>query len=51
MRPDVVAGGRFDELGRDAHTLAGFAHASLEHVAHVKFAADLADINIAAPCR
>ena len=39
------AGLRLDKLRGDAHTLAGLAHAPLQHIAHAKLAADLLHID------
>jgi len=44
LRPDVIPGGRVDELGRDAYAVAATAHAALEHIAHAQLAADAANI-------
>jgi hypothetical protein len=48
LGPHVRARCCLDELGRDAHAIARFAHAPLEDVTHTQFAADLLDIDRAA---
>jgi len=35
------AGLGFDQMGSDAHPVAGFAHAAFEHIAHPEFPPDL----------
>jgi hypothetical protein len=45
FRPDMAAGGHVVELRRDAHALAQFAHAALEHIADAEFLGDLLDVN------
>src|SRR6185369_5524169 len=46
--PQVIAGHRIDQLGGDADSVPGPAHAALDDIAHAKLAADLADIDSAA---
>ena len=36
--PDVGAGGGVDQLAGDAHSVLGFAHRALEHIAHAQLA-------------
>ncbi len=38
FRPKVAAAFRFDELGRDAHPIAGLSHAALDDVMDAEFA-------------
>ena len=45
--PDMVAGGRVDQLRGNAHAIAGLAHAAFEHVAHAELAADLPHVDVA----
>lgn len=45
LGPDVVATLCLDELGADAHPVAGFAHAAFKHIAYAQFAADLRHID------
>ena len=45
LGPDVMPIGCVDELRGDANAVPGFAHAAFEHVAHAKFAADLAHVD------
>ena len=48
LGPEVPASGRVDELRGDPDARAGFAHASLEDVAHAKAFADLTDMDVLA---
>jgi len=43
--PQMRAGLRLDQLRRDAHPVARFAHAAFEHVAHSQFARHLLHID------
>ena len=43
--PQMRAGLRLDQLRRDAHPVARFAHAAFEHVAHSQFAGDLPHVD------
>src|SRR5262249_58913900 len=45
LRPEVVALGGADELGRDAYLVAASAHRTLEHVGHVQLSRDLRDLD------
>ena len=45
VRPHVRTGCRFDQLGRDADSIPGLAHAAFKHVPDIKFASDLAHIH------
>ena len=44
LRPEMGAGRGIDELGGDAHAVAGAADAALDHVAGAERAADLAHV-------
>ena len=48
FRPQVPAGGRVDELGRDPHPIARFAHAAFEDVTHAEALTDLGDMDVLA---
>ncbi len=48
LSPDVCAAMRIDQLSRDANSIAAFANAPLEHVAHVQLFRDLTHIHRAA---
>jgi hypothetical protein len=41
VRPQVMAAAGVDKLSRDPHPIANLADASLQHVTHAEFAADL----------
>jgi hypothetical protein len=41
LRPEMPAAAGIDELRRDAHAIAGLAHAPFEHKAHAEIAPDL----------
>ncbi|MNF62334.1 hypothetical protein D3C84_440130 [compost metagenome] len=45
FRPDMRAGRRVYELPGDAHLVAGFAHATFQHVAHAELLADFLDVH------
>ncbi len=44
LGPDVVAGIGVDELRRDAHPMAGLAHAALDDVARAQLLANLSNV-------
>src|SRR5262245_18933826 len=45
LGPDVIAGCRIHELGRDPHAIGGALDAAFEHVTHAQLAADVADLH------
>ena len=45
LGPDVVVGLAVDQLHRDAHPVAGLAHAALDDVVHAQFARDLLHVH------
>ena len=49
LRPEMGAALGVDQLARDAHPLASFADAALEHVAHAQLAPDLPHVDGLAP--
>ena len=48
LRPEMTVIGGVDELSRDPHALADFAHAALEHITDAKSLADLLDLDVPA---
>src|SRR5215831_13753437 len=45
FRPDMAAGGSIIKLRRDAHAVAAFAHAALEHVTDAELFGDLLHVD------
>ena len=46
LGPDVIAARAFDQLGGDAHALAGLAHAALEHMTDLELPRDLGHVDV-----
>ncbi len=44
LGPEMMSVGRIDQLNRNAHPIARFAHTALDDIAHAKFAAHLHDV-------
>ena len=45
ISPEMRAAAGIDQLARNAHPIAGFAHRAFEHIAHAQFAPDLLHID------